>query len=67
MSNCQLAILKNALVRYQVEGRNPEPLGNRHPTITPLQTFKVIDDYFVLLIGNANIWKKLRKMFKAII
>ncbi|MDA3872107.1 MAG: CaiB/BaiF CoA-transferase family protein [Candidatus Marinimicrobia bacterium] len=58
MIDCQVAILENALARYQVNGKSPTPLGNRHPTITPFQAFKAKDDYFVLPIGNNNLWKK---------
>jgi len=59
MLDCQLAILENAMLRYQVEGKPPKPIGNRHPTITPFQAFKAKDDYFVIGIGNDNLWIKL--------
>jgi len=58
MLDCQVAILENALARYQVDGVAPQPLGNRHPTITPFQAFRAQDDYFVLPIGNDNLWQK---------
>ena len=58
MLDCQVALLENALVRYQVDGKPPTPVGNRHPTITPFQAFKANDDYFVLALGNDNLWKK---------
>ncbi|MFO7896454.1 MAG: CoA transferase [Candidatus Cloacimonadales bacterium] len=58
MLDCQVAILENALARYQVDGVAPQPLGNRHPTITPFQAFRAKDDYFVLPIGNENLWRK---------
>jgi CoA:oxalate CoA-transferase len=59
MLDCQMSILENALARYQVEGKSPEPLGNRHPTITPFQAFKASDGYFVVAVGNDNLWKSL--------
>ncbi len=59
MLDCQLAILENALLRYQVDGVPPQPIGNRHPTITPFQAFQAKDDYFVIGIGNDNLWVKL--------
>lgn len=58
MLDCQLAILENALARFQVTGKSPEPLGNRHPTISPFQAFKAKDKYFVMAIGNDALWKK---------
>lgn len=56
MLDSQVAILENALVRFQSEGKNPEPLGNRHPTITPFQAYKGNDEYFVIAVGNDNLW-----------
>lgn len=56
MLDCQVAILENALARYQVAGTPPQPLGNRHPTITPFQAYKTTDDYIVVAMGNDNLW-----------
>jgi len=56
MLDCQLAILENALVRYQVEGKPPAPLGTRHPTITPFQAFQASDGWFVVAVGNDALW-----------
>ncbi|MDX9958635.1 MAG: CaiB/BaiF CoA transferase family protein [Clostridia bacterium] len=57
MLDCQLAILENALVRFQVDGEPPSPLGTRHPTITPFQAFRASDEWFVLGVGNDALWK----------
>ncbi len=57
MLDCQLAIPENALVRYQVEGKAPSPLGTRHPTITPFQAFRASDAWFVVAVGNDSLWK----------
>jgi len=57
MLDCQLAILENALVRFQVDGEPPAPLGTRHPTITPFQAFRASDDWFVLAVGNDTLWR----------
>lgn len=58
MLDCQLSILENALVRYQVDGKSPTPLGTRHPTITPFQAFRASDKWFVIAVGNDALWKK---------
>jgi len=58
MLDCQLSILENALVRYQVDGHSPAPLGTRHPTITPFQAFRADDGWFVVAVGNDALWKK---------
>lgn len=57
MLDCQLSILENALVRYQVDGQSPTPLGTRHPTITPFQAFRASDNWFVVAVGNDALWK----------
>ncbi len=58
MLDCQIALLENALVRYQVENISPKPLGNRHPSITPFQAVKAKDRYFVIAVGNDSLWEK---------
>ncbi len=58
MLDAQVAILENALARYQVDGRSPEPLGNRHPTISPFQAYRAADDWIVVAIGNDALWQQ---------
>ncbi len=57
MLDSQVAILENALVRYQAECVSPQPIGNRHPTIAPFQAYRAADKYFVVAVGNDNLWK----------
>ncbi len=59
MLDCQVSILENAITRYQVDGRSPGPIGNRHPTIAPFQAFKASDSYFVIGCGNDSLWMRL--------
>lgn len=59
MLDCQIALLENAIVRYQIQGIAPEPLGNRHPSLAPFQAFKAKDKYFVIAVGNDTLWAKL--------
>lgn len=58
MLDCQVALLENALVRYQVDGHSPQPLGHRHPTITPFQAVRAKDAYLVIAIGNDLLWQR---------
>ncbi len=58
MLDCQLALLENAIVRYQVAGVPPGQFGNRHPTITPFQAFKAKDDYIAIPAGNNDMWRR---------
>jgi CoA:oxalate CoA-transferase len=59
MLDCQIAILENAVARYQVTGSSPGPIGTRHPTITPFQAFRTADRPIVLAAGNDALWQGL--------
>jgi CoA:oxalate CoA-transferase len=58
MLDCQVAWLEDALARFSATGRVPVPLGSRHPSITPFQSFRASDAYFVAGCGNESIWKR---------
>lgn len=59
MLDCQVAILENAISRYLVNGSVPKPLGNRHPSITPFESFTAKDGYVIVGAGNDRLWVKL--------
>jgi len=59
MLDCQVALLENAVARYYVNDEVPQPLGSRHPTITPFQYFAAADGYIVIAAGNDGLWRKL--------
>jgi len=52
MLDAQVAMLENALVRYQIEGKVPGPIGSRHPSITPFGVFKAKDAHLVIAAGH---------------
>ncbi len=56
MLDCQVAWLEDALARYSATGMVPQPIGSRHPSITPFQHFRAADGYFVAGCGNESIW-----------
>ncbi len=58
MLDSQIAILENAIVRYETSSKIPEPLGTRHPSIVPFQAFPTKDYYVIISVGNENIWSK---------
>lgn len=58
MLDCQVAILENAIARYLNTGVAPKPIGNRHPSITPFESFKTTDGYVIIAIGNDSLWQK---------
>jgi CoA:oxalate CoA-transferase len=62
MLDCQVALLENALARYQIEGEIPKPIGSRHPSITPFGVFKARDGYLVLAAGNNIVFQNLCKV-----
>jgi CoA:oxalate CoA-transferase len=59
MFDCQLAILENAVMRYTVTGQVPQPLGSRHPTITPFEAFPAADGDLVIACGNDALFERL--------
>ena len=59
MLDCTIAALENAISRYSVSGQSPEPLGTRHPSITPFQAFQTSDGPIVIAAGNDNLWRKM--------
>lgn len=52
MLDGQIAILENAVARYAVSGIAPEPLGARHPSITPFAAYACSDRPIVIAAGN---------------
>lgn len=58
MLDCQVAILENAVSRYLTTGKDPVPIGNRHPSITPFATFQTKDSFLNIAVGNDSLWEK---------
>ncbi|MBP2638468.1 MAG: yfdE 2 [Firmicutes bacterium] len=58
MLDCQVAILENAIARYATSGVSPQPIGNRHPSITPFEAFKAKDGYIIIAVGNDRLWSE---------
>tara|TARA_B100000029_G_scaffold516253_2_gene628007 strand:- start:3358 stop:4542 length:1185 start_codon:yes stop_codon:yes gene_type:complete len=59
MMDCQIALLENAIARYDMTGIIPSPLGARHPSITPFQALQTKNGWIMIAAGNNNLWKKL--------
>ncbi|HWG46634.1 MAG TPA: CoA transferase [Gemmataceae bacterium] len=59
MLDGQLAILESAILRYAVTGQVPEPLGNRHPSITPFEPYVAADRPLVIAAGNDALFGRL--------
>jgi CoA:oxalate CoA-transferase len=52
-------VLENAIVRYTLLGQIPQPMGTKHPAITPFQAFRTEDGWIVVAIGNDALWGRL--------
>lgn len=61
MLDSQVAILENAIARYTAVGEIPQPIGNRHPAITPFEPFDTADGILMIAAGNNVLWSKLCK------
>lgn len=59
MLDCQVAILENAIARHVATGEIPGPLGARHPTITPFDSFATADGHVVIAAGNDGLFRRL--------
>jgi CoA:oxalate CoA-transferase len=64
MLDSQVAILENAIARYQVTGEPPGRIGNRHPSITPFSSLPTSDGYVIIAIGNDKLWATLCTLLK---
>ncbi len=59
MLDSQVAILENAIARYQATGHVPGPIGARHPSITPFGAFRARDGYLIVAAGNDALFRRL--------
>lgn len=59
MLDCQIAMLENAIARFDSEKKIPQKQGSRHPSISPFECYKCKDDYIAIAAGNDNLFKKL--------
>jgi len=59
MLDSQVALCENACARYFATGEVPEPIGSRHPIITPFQVFPTQTDEMVVIAFGHWEWEKL--------
>ena len=53
------AFLEQGLMHYSATGKLPQRLGNRHPYMTPFDTFEASDGSFVICCGNDHLFGQL--------
>lgn len=56
MLDCQVAILEDAIPAYDKTGEIPGPLGTRHPSIAPFQSFQAKDASIIIAAGNDHLF-----------
>lgn len=59
-----IASMETLLQIYFVEKRVPERIGNRYEFIYPYDAFEAKDGWFVLGVGNDEIWNRLCRLLK---
>jgi len=52
MLDSTISILENAIARSQFSEVPPGPLGTRHPSITPFESYQTRDDEIIIAVGN---------------
>jgi CoA:oxalate CoA-transferase len=62
MLDCQVAILENAIARYVATGEVPGPLGARHPSIAPFQTYRTSDGPIVIAAATDALFARIVKV-----
>lgn len=58
MLDGQVALLTYHANGYFATGRVPPRRGNRHPSITPYETYSCRDGHFNLGVGNDSLWRR---------
>jgi CoA:oxalate CoA-transferase len=59
MLDAQVALLENAIARYLATEEVPGPIGSRHPSITPFESFATRDGHLVIAAGNDRLFGTL--------
>jgi crotonobetainyl-CoA:carnitine CoA-transferase CaiB-like acyl-CoA transferase len=54
----QVAMLANMSANFLVGGTPPVRWGNAHPNIVPYQTFKTLDSWIIVAVGNDSQFRK---------
>ncbi len=58
MLDGQVALLTYHANGYFATGKTPPRRGNKHPSITPYETYSCRDGYFNLGVGNDSLWRR---------
>lgn len=58
MLDASVALLENSIVRRSMGGFTPQPIGQRHPSITPFDGYRCADGVMVIGAGNDAIFRR---------
>jgi crotonobetainyl-CoA:carnitine CoA-transferase CaiB-like acyl-CoA transferase len=59
MVDAGTSFLSYAAQSWLADGRQPPPLGSRHPNLAPYQAFRAADRWFVVGAGSQDLWRRL--------
>jgi len=58
MIDAGTAFLSYAAQSWLADGRQPPPLGSRHPNLAPYQAFAASDGWFIVGVGSEDLWHR---------
>ena len=58
MIDAGAAFLSYAAQSWLADGRQPAPLGSRHPNLAPYQAFRASDGWFIVGVGSQDLWHR---------
>ncbi len=58
MIDAGTAFLSYAAQSWLADGRQPPPLGSRHPNLAPYQALRASDGWFVVGVGSEDLWRR---------
>jgi len=58
MVGCQVALMENAFARHLNVGDVPAPMGSRHPSMAPFETYPAADGTMVIGLGSNDDWPR---------
>lgn len=65
MLDGQIALMENAIARFEATGKVPGLSEGRHPSITPFAAFRTADHPIVISAGNDGLFRTLSKVLGA--
>jgi CoA:oxalate CoA-transferase len=58
MIDAGTAFLSYATQSWLADGRQPPPLGSRHPNLAPYQALRASDGWFIVGVGSEDLWRR---------